>query len=363
MPRQVVHACHHGHSEGIAVCGQVAPRVDGSSPSPIGPRRPAFTLLEMLLTLALTAVVIGLLGMAIRFHLRVVDVRRTDVEQAQLARAVLRLMANDIRATIRNEPIDLSSASELAGAYDLDSLDTEGFEDELGGVDLDAAQSTATQGISDTVATPSVPGLYGNQYELRVDVSHLPRPDEYLLQLPAAADAPMDLPSEIKSVAYYLVTDNVQGGSPSPFSQATPAASDSPDGQPRGLVRRALSRAASEWASENGNLDTLRRNTQVLAPEVVHFELRYFDGTEWLLEWDTSEEGGLPVAVEIGIWIESPDDERRARDAQRTLAAPADLDTPVIRGKAYRLLVDIPVAKPTTDQDEIDAQSEQEAAP
>jgi hypothetical protein len=96
---------------------------------------------------------------------------------------------------------------------------------------------------------------------------------------------------------------------------------------------------------------------------VVHFELRYFDGTEWLLEWDTSEEGGLPMAVEIGIWIESPDDVRRGGEAQRTPAAPADLDTPVVRGQLYRLLVDIPVARPTTDQDEIDAQEEQEAAP
>jgi hypothetical protein len=241
----------------------------------------------------------------------------------------------------------------------------------LDDVNLDDTESSATVAISDTVAAPSVPGLYGNQYELRVDVSHLPRPDQYLFTLPADADAPADIPSEIKSVAYYLVGDDAHGGSPANFSQASPAASvapvsgepDSATGAARGLVRRTLSRAATEWASENGNLDTLRRNTQFLAPEVVHFELRYFDGTEWLLEWDTSEEGGLPVAVEIGVWIESPDEEHRRRQAEEERSGPADLDTPVLPGRAYRLLVDIPAAEPTTEEDEVDAQSEREAAP
>ncbi len=334
-------------------------------------RRTAMTLLEMLLTMALLGVTIGFMGLCIHFYLRTVDARRGDVEQAQLARAILRLMANDIRATILDEPIDLSSVEELASVYDLESMDLEDLPEEFGDIDLDQVESSATEGISDTVATPSVPGLYGNQYELRVDVSHLPRPDEYSLKLPSAADAPADIPSEIKSVAYYLVTNDALGGSTSPLSRSGGAGSVVPAsaagmsgaGQSRGLVRRTLSRAASEWASENGNLDTLRRNTQVLAPEVVRFELRYFDGTEWLLEWDTSEEGGLPVAVEIGIWIQSPDEERRTGQTQRTRIDPADLDTPATAGQAYRLLVDIPAAKPTTEDDGIDAQSEQGAAP
>jgi hypothetical protein len=318
------------------------------------------TLLEVLLTLALMAIVITLLGVAIDFHLRVVDVRRTRVEQAQLARAVLRMMANDIRATVQSEPVDFSSVQQLATGTGL-GMDDLGDLGDLGGeIDPDEVEQSLTDGIEGSVAAPSEAGLYGNQYELRIDVSRLPRPDPYAALLMTETAEATDIPSEIKSVAYYVLGGATGGNAAAPPAPIASAGQDSLAASPTenlvtGLVRRSLSRAAAQWAGENGNLDTLLRNTEVVAPEVAHLEFRYFDGTEWLFEWDTAQEGGLPVAVEVGIWIQSPDE----KPAPATRSALEERETTRVSGDVYRLIVDLPLGRPTTDEDEQDTASQE----
>lgn len=62
--------------------------------------RPGFTLLETLLTLALTSVVLGLLCMAVDVHLRVADAGRNEARAARSARLLLRQIAADLRNAI-----------------------------------------------------------------------------------------------------------------------------------------------------------------------------------------------------------------------------------------------------------------------
>ncbi len=64
------------------------------------PRR-GFTLLELLLALLISGVIFGALGMFIDLQLRTVDSTRTEVEQAHQARALLRLIADDLRCAVR----------------------------------------------------------------------------------------------------------------------------------------------------------------------------------------------------------------------------------------------------------------------
>lgn len=327
-------------------------------------RRRAMTLMEILLTLALSAVVVMLLVCAIDLHLRMLDVRRTNVEQAQLARAILQIMANDIRGALQSDPVDFSSAGEFLGTANIDASDlglaadedTDGAVDE---VDLDALEGESpTLDIASSSDTPALPGLYGNRYELRVDVSRLPRPDQYVASLAASEDGPVVIPSEVKTVAYFLYTSESARDSNVLTETSAPAGmtSWSMASGPRGLVRRDQSRILTEWAAENGGLDTLRRSSQLLAEEVTHLEFRYFDGTEWLDEWDTEKEGGLPVAVQIEIWVASPgeiaDREQRERDlTSRIRVEDEDDDLAGAYGQPYRLVVDLPVAEPTTDED------------
>ena len=102
----------------------------------------------------------------------------------------------------------------------------------------------------------------------------------------------------------------------------------------------------------------------MLAEEVTHLEFQYFDGTEWLDEWDTEEEGGLPVAVLIEIWVASPseiaDREERERDLTSRFRVDSEDETLAgAYGQPYRLVVELPVAEPTTDEDAADALAEE----
>jgi hypothetical protein len=67
-----------------------------------------------------------------------------------------------------------------------------------------------------------------------------------------------------------------------------------------------MNRAQALYASQNGDYDIFMRNAESLAPEVVGLEFRYFDGTEWLSEWNSQEMNGLPLAVEIGVVVVDP---------------------------------------------------------
>jgi len=290
----------------------------------------------------LTAVVVALLGMAIDFHLGRVHVHRTNVEEAQLARAVLRLMADDLRGTIREMPVDFSAVEQLAA--DSLSADPDALDDLVGEETVDEAEAELTTGISQSVEPPPVPGLYGNRHELSVDVSRLPRPDQYTAVYAVGAEAlRFDLPGDVKTVAYYLADDDATS-----TARTTSPATSVGQGRGRGLVRRSLDRAVTLWAVENGNLDALDRNAELIAPEVTGLEFRYFDGAEWHEEWNSDENNGLPVAVEMAIAIEPA-----RKDRRRRISSSAALDSSRTESGdiIYRLLVSLPLAEPTAEED------------
>ena len=78
-------------------------------------KQPAFTLLELVLALSLSLLVLAAVGMAINLHFKTLDIRRTNVEEAQLARAVLRHIADDLRTAVQYTPPDLSGLDSVAG--------------------------------------------------------------------------------------------------------------------------------------------------------------------------------------------------------------------------------------------------------
>ena len=99
-----------GRAPHLAACRQptASKRVAG---------RQGFTLLELLLALLLLVALLAAIGLAVGVQLRATDTGRSDVAQAQLARAILRQMADDLRGAIWYEPLDVSAAlSGLTGA-------------------------------------------------------------------------------------------------------------------------------------------------------------------------------------------------------------------------------------------------------
>ncbi len=131
-------------------------------------RAAGMTLLEVMLALTLTAFVLVSISMAIDLHLRMLDSRRGDVERIQVARAVLKLIADDLRSTVQPSPIDFSSLAALAassagGAAAMaaieDATGGTGSEDPGGDVSADlGTDGTETESAStDIAATETAP--------------------------------------------------------------------------------------------------------------------------------------------------------------------------------------------------------------
>lgn len=299
--------------------------------------RRGYTLLEVMLAMLLASLVLVALGMAVDTQLRVVEKGRSHVEEAQLARALLQRIANDIRGTVRYDPLDIASLVPGMSEESLQALtDKSGFEGmDMSEVERREAEEDGTP-PSESVAPPLIPGLYGNRYELRVDVSRLPRIDQFQRALAPSASGLADRLSDVKTVAYFVIPPDDRSGVFDAGETASPS----------GLFRRELDRAVTCWAADEGTLDEMDLELAPIAPEVLAIEFLYFDGQEWLEEWDSDEMGGLPSAVQIGIAIEPA--------SQRGLASrPGSLPRGVSdeadeRPMFYRLLVHLPAAAPMT---------------
>ena len=258
--------------------------------------RSGVTLLELIVSMAISALVLGLLMFAVNNHFYIVEKQRMHVEEVQLARALLNRIAIDIKSAVQYEGVDVTSA--------LDGLSVDGLEGMLGGTDLDIPTD-----FEDTeIETPSYDyqtsfpvnlGLYGSQNSINFDISRIPRQEEYqTLYSSDSINELLDIPSDVKMISYY-----VRIGDGTAITSAHDVFNTS-DNVP-GLMRRQLSRAVTSYAVENGNSEQLQESDELLAPEVIAIEFQYFDGYEWLVEWDSDSFQALPLAVEVLLTLKS----------------------------------------------------------
>ena len=345
------------------------------------PRR-GMTLLELVLALALAGVLLTAIGMALHLHWRAFDVRRSRIEEAQLATAILRHISDDIRGTLKFEPpnldgLNLSSLTANAAASALEGVmpeDSEGDpegtpspmenedpdspdpmspttptpdggeenpnSDSTGGSQTGGGNSTTAGGTtaSDTTTEaaesgPSVVvGLYGSATQLQFDISRLPRVDQYQMQ--EAEDGSVQVPSDIKTVVYYLAEDIAAADG---ALAIPPSTTPSGTGTGRGLMRSESDRAVSAYGEMGGSTDSLFGGAKLLAAEVTSLQFQYFDGTEWLTEWNSDELKGLPTAIEVVLTISSADGTATAPVADPLLAPDAAAQP------TYRIVVHLPV--------------------
>ena len=347
--------------------------VHRSSRPPLG-----FTLLELLLALALTAVVSILIGGLVQLFLVNETRGRDTVRQAQMARAILNMIAEDVRTTVRYYPYDTSGLDQMlgnalnnaaggalggltgspatggasagagagagatggaatggsqnaapsgtnpTGSTGRQSGNTSGGTSGAGGRTAGGATgggatgggATAGGGMagagmagdsSGTAATgPATipPGIFGSASSIEIDVSRLPRPDEYVIQPGAMSTGSLgDMPSDIKTVGYYVQAprgDGVQDPLARLTSQIATSSSGSTAGLSGGLVRRSLDRAVTQYAYEIGSTTELMRTGEIIAPEVLGIDFSYFGPEGWQTQWDSSSMG-LPSVVKVTI--------------------------------------------------------------
>jgi len=305
-------------------------------------KTPGFTLLEVILAIALSVFVMAALGTAIQFYLRQVDNSQTEIEQAQLARAILQRIERDLKSAIWKSAADFSSVEQLAtdtalsGSGDLQQAAADA------GIDPSAmgdSLASNTEDIAMSSVLPTTIGLYGNAMELQIDISRVPRIDEYDPQYTSFRSRQLsDIPSDIKTVTYFLLQPGVSNIGHGTVGDAAITETQF------GLVRRELDRAVTQYAMNEGNIDSLDASAEILAPEVSMLAFRYFDGYEWTEEWDSEELGGLPMAIDVVIAI------RDHATTQAILKGDADIavdtSTQSATGQVFRRVVRIPIAKP-----------------
>ena len=342
------------------------------------PRRRALTLLELILSLGLSVILLSAVGMALRLYWRSFDVKRTNVEQAHLARALLRRIEDDIRSAVQFTPVDLSGlesmtastaslASALGGVTGGGSAGAAAGGSSAGGAGATGgapASGTSKSGATssggassiggtasgqpaegETAATdttegtpPAVVGLYGSEFQLQFDVSRLPRVDEYAGGSPASM---VQIPSDIKTVTYYVRSDSSAGGGQALGGQA-PAGSMEPSttGQGRGLVRLEMDRAVNAFEDVSSGTSIGSDNARLLAEEVTSVTFRYWNGTEWATEWNSDEMGGLPLAIEVVMTLANPNTVVPSGPPVQNFAAPEATSTDI----SYRIVVNLPTA-------------------
>ena len=76
--------------------------------------RNGFTLLEVILASSLSVLVLLAVGGAVPFYLFQVTESQTSIEQAQLARSIMRRMETDLQSAIWKNEIDFSAVETLA---------------------------------------------------------------------------------------------------------------------------------------------------------------------------------------------------------------------------------------------------------
>ena len=316
-------------------------------------RRFGYTLLELLLALGLSVIVIAAIGMAIHIHLVSLGQQQARLERKQVVRSVFAMIGRDLRGgleykydpadyaglelALQNQVSNLSDLTSgldqleaLAEAGDLSALDS----DTESETEPDPEESESEIIIEDDVAFR--PTLLGSSEALMLDISRLPRLDQYN-PLVAAADNETQTPSDVKSLAYFVSLDS--GGIEEKVDFAESRA-------PGGLYRREIDRAVANFAGEIDLISDPDKYSRLVAHEIAEVSFRYFDGEEWVSQWDSSVEGNFPSAVEVTLVIDA---ERSAANSQSYTYNGRNEDT----SEVFRYVVHLPVTDlPPSDGDE-----------
>jgi prepilin-type N-terminal cleavage/methylation domain-containing protein len=288
--------------------------------------RSAFTLFEVLVALALSTLLIAAAYAALELYWRLRTAGEDDVEQAQVARAVMQRIEADLLATI----FQSTSAGDTTTTVTSSSSESSSSEEDTTLVEVIDPADTNDGGNS---------GLIGDSTSVVLSVS-LPRSHATYA---AVSEGPIGLPtSDLKSVTYLLA-----GSGMSALAQAV--ADRFPDSYTGssavvGLARIEGDRLLLSQADAVADVDTIASEAQMLAREIKLLQFEYTDGLQWYTSWDSKSYGSLPRAVRVTLSFQ---------DLQ-TAASSAEVQP----AKMYQLVVVLPPSDPISGGASSDYESE-----
>jgi prepilin-type N-terminal cleavage/methylation domain-containing protein len=259
--------------------------------------RPGYTLLEVILAIAIGLLIVSALYVALDVQMRYMQSGRNAIIEAQLARGLLTRMSADIRASMAMLPTDPSiagnssgsgsgsgsgggstgapSASGAGGSGSGGGSSSAGGSGSGGGTGSGSSASGSGSGSSGSGSSSSGSsnqatgqfnyGISGNDTQLTLFISAIPRYSR------TAADQQTGYADQ-RRVTYYLVPG-------------------------QGLAYQEV-RTVTETDSSGDPAPV------ILAKEVVDLQLRYYDpvAQQWTTSWDGTT-SGPPMAVEIMLGI------------------------------------------------------------
>lgn len=257
-------------------------------------RRRALTLLEVIISVALIAM---LMGAMVTFFWQVVEVRDTAAEAAdrmQVARQVLARIEAELRSCIGAEtigfPIEQPLVEEefLEDEEDIIRTEEEVVVEEEGELTAELADLFAGAAATDPNAplTGNVPLLIGNRRNITFLTARLPAEHQY--EFISVDEMPPPAQHDLTQASYWLWVD--------------PEETDE-DGEPIiGGIMRTEKKTLNQFLVEFD--DPLDVRNDLWSPELGYLEFRYFDGVEWDTVWDVTKGNSLPQLIQVTVGFE-----------------------------------------------------------
>lgn len=285
------------------------------------PNRQGYSLLELILSLALTVVVTAIIAQSINLYMLQLARQQARVERRLIAQNSLAMMGNDIRAAIQYKATDFGGLNTL--------LETQAIL--LGAIEEREEENI----LEDEEEVSYRPTMQGTSSSIMLDISRLPRLDQYnpLMEKPSEMQSTI---SDIKTVTYFV--SSMRGG-------YDPKVSRRESEIRGGLYRRELDRAVGNFRGEETIGIQPDEFTQLVASEVAELQFRYFDGSEWTDSWNSEEQAGFPTAVEIAVIV----DPRRSSTAE-TGYVYNGFDQSIM--ERHRQTVFLPMAEPNAEEEQ-----------
>jgi type II secretory pathway pseudopilin PulG len=265
-------------------------------------QRPGYTLLEVLLAMAMAILLLAAVYSAIGYQIRHAQAGRDLIDQATLARSLIDRISNDVLAAAalsdpgryRTQQQKQSGSgsgggaggSGMSGAGGAGGAAAGGAGASGSGTGGAGGTSGGASGASGSASTPGVAvilplGVMGDSSSLRLFIGRYPNE-----MWPANSNDQPPLMSDLRRISYW-------GGS-------------------GGLCRQEIKVVTSQDAL-NMSIPTDDNGQNLLAPEVHSLEFSYFDGTNWNDTWDSTMLGpdnvtpvGSPRAISIKIGVPAP---------------------------------------------------------
>ncbi len=271
----------------------------------------AFTLLELILAVGLTSLLMAAVYAAMSTYWNLAMDSHEEIERTRIAQAILQQLARDIQSCTFAEATEQS----------FDDTSDQG--------------SPTGSGAGEAATTPSRNGLVGTDRDL---ILYISRPDRELNYV-AAPDAvgTTDRNSDLLIVRW-LLADSAGGSLAA--AVADQHASDS-DGITAGLARGSGGVTGFGQAIDTSNIGLQLESTELIASEVKSVLFEYFDGVDWVAEWDTGTVNRMPQAVRIELTLrKAPDgdsstpDPRDLPETRHTLVVPVLISSPYLEETA-----------------------------